>query len=372
MSLWLWVSLAGCGVAAPPLDVGPTFGRDYGGADYRGWPLHSNASRSADHYKAVALECLAACVEDSKCCAWTYCLPHSATEPGPERCTLKARVPPLNTHNGCGWTGLAPRAVGPNNSVTAQCGGPPPPNPPPPPRSTFNTTTTFHPLTAAGGTGDASGVIQTADGRWHIFPDCHPTDDPAKPHTGQAGFANYDGMGWAHLSSADLVRWEDHGMAMQPGRARTGGYIPLDEAYDNALMDTGSASTLPNGHVFAIFSGVNSTSISTNGSYDGNMVLAVAEDARLLRWTKRGSIILNPSNTSHPNHQAAAAPRELEAGAAAGDTPIPGMLPRYAFRDPTTPWLDECVPGEPRRCFFVLVGSGNVSATIDFSNFAEV
>ena len=101
-------------------------------------------------------------------------------------------------------------------------------------------------------------------------------------------------------------------------------------------------------------------------------VLAVAEDARLLRWTKRGSIILNPSNTSHPNHQAAAAPHELEAGAAAGDTPIPGMLPRYAFRDPTTPWLDECVPGEPRRCFFVLVGSGNVGATMDFSTFAEV
>ena len=71
-------------------------------------------------------------------------------------------------------------------------------------------------------------------------------------------------------------------MAMQPGRARTGGYIPQDEGYDNALMDTGSASTLPNGTVFAIFSGVNSTSISTNGSYDGNMVLAVAEDEVVL------------------------------------------------------------------------------------------
>eukprot|EP01052_Picozoa_sp_SAG31_P023749 SAG31_NODE_1978_length_6749_cov_5.971579_4_plen_354_part_00 len=225
---------------APPLVIGPVFGQDYGGADYATVFLNSSLDRSTDHFKAVAEECLARCVTDARCCAWTYCLPHSATEPGPERCCLKSSVPPLNSKNGCGWTGLAPRAVGLNNTVSSLCGGGTrPPVPPSPPPSTFNSTAQFHPRTAAGGTQDASGVIQTADGRWHIFPDCHPLHDPAQ--TNNKSFLpprGYGGMGWAHLSSDDLVTWIDHGMAMQPGRARTGGYVPFDENYDNMLMDT--------------------------------------------------------------------------------------------------------------------------------------
>lgn len=344
------------GTGTPPLNIGPTFGQDYGGGDYTATPLHSNSSRSTQHYKAVALECLASCVQDARCCAWTYCLPHSATEPGPERCSLKNTVPTLNTASGCGWTGLAPRAVGPNNTITPECGGgaPGPPSPSPPDRGTFNTTTQFHPLTAAGGTGDASGTIQTSDGRWHIFPDCHPTVDPAK----RGSNPGYDGMGWAHLSSDDLVSWTDHGMAMQPGRTLSGGYVPLDEAYDNALMDTGSTSTLPNGTVFAIISGVNSSSIKTNSTYDGNMIAAVALDSQLLRWRKLGTVISNPTNTSHPT--------QLQVGlsgtaAFSRDTPAPGQLPRYSFRDPTSPWLDACVVGKPELCFFLLVGSGNAT-----------
>ena len=212
-----------------PLVIGPVFGQDYGGDDYYSVSLNSSSARSTQHYKAVAEECLARCIADTRCCAWTYCLPHSATEPGPERCCLKSGVPQLNTQSGCGWTGLAPRAVGPNNTVTSQCSGgkpPPPPTPPTPPISTFNTTTSFHPRTSAGGTGDASGVIQTADGRWHIFPDCHPTVDQARQNASFTPPHGYDGMGWAHISTGDLVHWADHGMAMQPGRVSTGGYVP--------------------------------------------------------------------------------------------------------------------------------------------------
>jgi xylan 1,4-beta-xylosidase len=266
-------------------------------------------------------------------------------------------VPILNTASGCGWTGLAPRAVqGPNNNtITKQCkprgGGPPPPpgpGPPAPLPSSFNTTTTFHPLTAAGDTGDASGVIQTADGRWHIFPDCHPTADQAKHNKSFSPPGGYDGMGWAHLSSDDLVHWIDHGMAMQPGRVHTGGYVPFDEDYDNMLMDTGSMSTLPNGSVFAIISGINKSSLPS--TYDGNIIGALAQNPQLLSFKKFGTMIPNPTDPNRPIRNNAT------------DTPAPGQLPRYSFRDPTTPWLDECVPGGgPRgaRCWFVLIGSGN-------------
>eukprot|EP01052_Picozoa_sp_SAG31_P023748 SAG31_NODE_1978_length_6749_cov_5.971579_3_plen_320_part_00 len=44
------------------------------------------------------------------------------------------------------------------------------------------------------------------------------------------------------------------------------------------------------------------------------------------------------------------------------DTPTPGQLPRYSFRDPTTPWLDSCEPDsglDGKQCWFVLIGSGN-------------
>ena len=58
-------------------------------------------------------------------------------------------------------------------------------------------------------------------------------------------------------------------MAMQPGRVYTGGYVPFDEDYDNMLMDTGSMSTLPNGSVFAIISGINKSSLPS--TYDGNI-----------------------------------------------------------------------------------------------------
>lgn len=305
----------------PPLVIGPVFGQDYGGDDYYGIFLNSSSIRSTQHYKAVAEECLAHCVADARCCAWTYCLPHSATEPGPERCTLKSTVPRLNTHSGCGWTGLAPRAVGPNDTITRRCSGSkPPPGPPSPapPKSTFNTTTRFHPRTAAGGTGDASGVIQTADGRWHIFPDCHPSVDQARQHASFTPPHGYDGMGWAHISTSDLVHWTDHGMAMQPGRLHTGGYVPFDEDFDNMLMDTGSLSTLPNGSVFAIISGINQSSLPS--TYDGNIIGAIAQDPQLLSFTKIGTIIANPTNPSVPLQNNAT------------DTPTPGQLPRYSFR----------------------------------------
>lgn len=124
-------------------------------------------------------------------------------------------------------------------------------------------------------------------------------------------------------------------------------------SYDNALMDIGSTSTLPNGTVFAVSSGVNSTSIASNFTFDSNMVAAVALDPHLLRWI--GSVIANPTNTSHPTAAAAVI------GARTRDTPAPGQLPRYSFRDPTSPWLDACAVGQPELCFFLIVGSGNIT-----------
>ena len=62
-------------LAATKYDMGPTYGRDYGGGDYQTLSWHSKPDRSANHYESVANECRAACEQDNRCCAWTYATP---------------------------------------------------------------------------------------------------------------------------------------------------------------------------------------------------------------------------------------------------------------------------------------------------------
>ena len=60
---------------------------------------------------------------------------------------------------------------------------------------------------------DPSGVLQTADGRWHVFPDCAgaPFNFSAQPIS--------SGLMWCHFSSWDLVHWTEHPPALAPNSA---------------------------------------------------------------------------------------------------------------------------------------------------------
>jgi len=110
-----------------------------------------------------------------------------------------------------------------------------------------------------------------------------------------------------------------------------------DHPYDTPVIDTGSIALLPNGTAFAIYATGNSSSIQANGTYDGNICVAVSEDSKLIKWRKLGPVIDNP-------------------------TPglFPGMMSRFGFRDPTTPWLAPCPAREGAECWHVLIGSGGV------------
>eukprot|EP00040_Diaphanoeca_grandis_P043581 m.9702 g.9702 ORF g.9702 m.9702 type:complete len:637 (-) comp7875_c0_seq1:107-2017(-) len=176
------------------IDVGPTYGMDYAGKDYNVTMWHSPASKSADNYKEVAMECEGYCLADSNCCAWTYCPPGSGTEELGERCCLKGSVPAEVKADH--WTGLPPRAVTSGGSISAQCGPKPPPPPGPIPYPGANYT---HPKIHQSpdclhdhGWHDMAGAL-TFDGVHHAFQGC--------PHAG----------GWSHSASTDLVHWTDRG-----------------------------------------------------------------------------------------------------------------------------------------------------------------
>lgn len=61
----------------------------------------------------------------------------------------------------------------------------------------------LHPRPARGWLNDPNG-IHFADGRWHVFFQHNPAS------------ARHEDIAWGHVSSADLLRWEDHGVALQP------------------------------------------------------------------------------------------------------------------------------------------------------------
>ncbi len=114
----------------------------------------------------------------------------------------------------------------------------------------------FHFAPLAGWMNDPNGLIQW-NGRHHLF-------YQHNPHSTQ--FAN---IGWGHASSADLIRWQEHGEALRPGGG--GSNYDVDGCY------SGCAVAL-DGHVALVYTGV-----------DGDQqrpCLAYATDPNLLTFAK--------------------------------------------------------------------------------------
>ncbi|MFY9636875.1 MAG: glycoside hydrolase family 32 protein, partial [Cellulosimicrobium cellulans] len=61
----------------------------------------------------------------------------------------------------------------------------------------------FHPRPAQGWINDPNGVSHI-NGRYHVFFQYNP--ESARHHK----------IAWGHVSSADLVRWEEHPVALHP------------------------------------------------------------------------------------------------------------------------------------------------------------
>ena len=180
-------ALAPLATAAAP-DPGPTYGFDFAGLDYNVTPWHSDASKSANHWQAAALECEAYCLADPLCCSWTYCSPENGAG-DPERCCLKSGIPPEQvaaTH----WTG-APRGA------TQSCLHPPPP-PYPGPAFLQPRVTNRAPCVQTPNWHDVAGALVADDGSFHVFQgsnDC-------------LGVA----AGWHHAVTQNLVDWQNLGI----------------------------------------------------------------------------------------------------------------------------------------------------------------
>ena len=59
--------------------------------------------------------------------------------------------------------------------------------------------------TSTGHVQDPAAPYQDATGRWHVFPDCWPTTWNDKVRGGNRGDTE---LGWCHLTSKDLIHWE--------------------------------------------------------------------------------------------------------------------------------------------------------------------
>jgi len=193
-------------------DVGPTFGKDYAGADYNVTSWNTPSSKSANNYKESAIQCANYCSEDAKCCSWTYCPPGTGFgvevtqsdanhEDLGERCCLKSNVPA--ERDAQHWTGLPERATTEDHeNVTKQCQAPPPDSckevggkcnePYPGPEYTHPKLHQSPDCLHIGGWHDMAGAL-TFKGVHHAFQGC-----PAS-------------QGWSHSTSTDLVHWKDMG-----------------------------------------------------------------------------------------------------------------------------------------------------------------
>ncbi|KAH8048237.1 glycosyl hydrolase [Aureococcus anophagefferens] len=125
----------------------------------------------------------------------------------------------------------------------------------------------FYPSSAASQDISAPIGIVDADGAitWHIFVDC-----------GLEGRKINLALAWCHFSSTDLVAWTEHAVAVEP-----------DEPFDDAIIDTGAIFQHPNGSVWMVYATANTTSMLKNGTFDGNVCFAEADDLSLETWTKR-------------------------------------------------------------------------------------
>eukprot|EP00750_Incisomonas_marina_P028469 INCI6732.1.p1 GENE.INCI6732.1~~INCI6732.1.p1 ORF type:complete len:230 (+),score=29.60 INCI6732.1:201-890(+) len=199
------------GTAANAFDMGPTFGRDFAGQDYNVTMWHSPSSEAANHYEAAALRCEKYCLDDPKCCSWTYC--PAGNDQDPERCCLKSKVPAEGDAGH--WTGLAPRAVLPNSknaTLSPQCD---PNGPTPYPGPTQGIPLVHHSPDCLHRNGwhDVAGAL-TFKNHHHVFQGC--------PESG----------GWSHAHSVDLVHWDDRGIHVSA----------LKETYEGMDSDTSPCS----------------------------------------------------------------------------------------------------------------------------------
>jgi hypothetical protein len=87
---------------------------------------------------------------------------------------------------------------------------PPPPSPPMPLNKTQDLLwrPSYHPtgwgMSSAGHLQDPAAPYQDANGLWHVLPDCWPQTWNDNVEGGDEA----DQLGWCHLTSQDLVRWE--------------------------------------------------------------------------------------------------------------------------------------------------------------------
>ncbi|KRE74446.1 glycoside hydrolase family 32 protein [Arthrobacter sp. Soil762] len=117
----------------------------------------------------------------------------------------------------------------------------------------------FHPRPAQGWINDPNGISHL-NGRYHVFFQYNP--ESARHHR----------IAWGHLSSADLVRWEEHPVALRP---QDGG---PDEygCWTGVVTDDGGVPT-------AAYSGV-------RGDGGHSQVVISRGSADLVSWTQDGHV----------------------------------------------------------------------------------
>eukprot|EP01046_Picozoa_sp_COSAG06_P015758 COSAG06_NODE_1021_length_11055_cov_7.993976_4_plen_536_part_00 len=229
----------------------------------------------------------------------------------------------------------------------------------PPPLAPWHWRQQIHAIPSTAHRQDASGVVFTPDdGYWHVMPDCG------------GGYADAAGLSWCHQRSRDLLHWEEMPVVLSPDPS---GKQHADPCLPIVAIDTGSVSILPDGRPFAIYATVNTS--STTGPrqvFDGNICLAIATNSSMTEWTRFGSIADNPTCSAcspacpdctalHPKNKndttcAALPARE---GCVSPLDHKEAMIPRFGFRDPTTPVLGPCTKGAQEQCWFVVIGSGS-------------
>ena len=117
----------------------------------------------------------------------------------------------------------------------------------------------LHPRPARGWVNDPNGLVH-AGGRWHVFFQHNPDS------------ARHDRICWGHISSADLVTWQEHPVALRP---REGG--------PDAYGCWSGVVTLDGGVPTAVYSGV-------LGDDGRSQAVLARGSADLLEWSQDGTV----------------------------------------------------------------------------------
>jgi beta-fructofuranosidase len=123
----------------------------------------------------------------------------------------------------------------------------------------------FHPRPAQGWINDPNG-ISYINGRYHVFFQYNP--DSARHHR----------IAWGHVSSADLVRWEEHPVALRPQQGGPDEY----GCWTGVVTDDGGVPT-------AAYSGVRG-----DGGHSQVVIARGSED--LVRWEQTGHVAASVPN----------------------------------------------------------------------------